>query len=130
MKKLNKRNEGFTLVEVIAVLVILGILAAVAVPKYIDLQENAEIKALDAGVAEYNGREAMRWGDTLLSDVGWTGDITIDRELGDDYTAAAAGGGTLGFRSKGITLTRSNSTATAPGLWIKGAIVDFTPPAN
>ena len=37
-KNLVKNEEGFTLVEIIAVLVILGILAAVAIPKYFDLQ--------------------------------------------------------------------------------------------
>ena len=35
-------QKGFTLIEIVMVLVLLGIMAAVAVPKYFDLQELAE----------------------------------------------------------------------------------------
>ena len=47
MKKTTSRN-GFTLIELIIVMVILGIMAAVAVPRYLDSIANAEESAEDA----------------------------------------------------------------------------------
>jgi len=66
-RSLRKNNQdGFTLVEIIAVLVILGILAAVAIPKYFDLQSEARIKALDAALAEGVGRVNQHFAKELL----------------------------------------------------------------
>ena len=42
MKKTTSPQNGFTLIELIIVMVILGIMAAVAVPKYLDSIANAE----------------------------------------------------------------------------------------
>jgi MSHA pilin protein MshA len=44
-------KQGFTLIEVIAVLVILAVLAAVAIPRYISLIDDARTQALEGAVA-------------------------------------------------------------------------------
>ena len=54
------------MIEIIAVLIILGILAAVAIPRYFDLQGEAKQKALDGAFAEAYSRVNMHFAKALL----------------------------------------------------------------
>lgn len=63
-------QAGFTLVEIIAVLVLLGILAAVAVPKFMNIQDEAAIKSANAAKMELQARAKQYSALSLLSSGG------------------------------------------------------------
>ncbi len=64
---MTQKNAGFTLVELVLVLVLLGILGAVAVPKYFDLQDEAQQKAARLAVAEAQSRIEARFSELILN---------------------------------------------------------------
>jgi prepilin-type N-terminal cleavage/methylation domain-containing protein len=91
--KSNRRQSGFTLIEIIAVLVVMGLLAAVAIPKYFDLQERARRKAIYTAVSEIKVRVNQHFSSQLL-DGRTAGQITynsasIDTNLGEDFSVSA-----------------------------------------
>jgi prepilin-type N-terminal cleavage/methylation domain-containing protein len=126
MLKYNPSEKGFTLVEIIAVMVILSVMAAVAIPRYLSLDESARQRAIDAGIAELNGRETLTWSNIKITTTGYEDDAVLfpilSTTLGGDYTWIGGppdkDGGTLRFKASiEVPLTRIESNDIQPGSW-------------
>ncbi|WP_283164268.1 type II secretion system protein [Shewanella corallii] len=74
-----KKQNGFTLIELVVVIIILGILAVVAAPKFINLSSDAREAALQGVAGSIKGANAMVHAKAQVADqLDATGNINLD----------------------------------------------------
>lgn len=126
--RLNGLNQkGFTLIELISVMIIMGVVASVSIQKFDIVSDTAGERALHLGIKELNIRESLTWSNIKISLDGYTNDadlwsvVVTDLDLGGKYLwdpgPHITDGGTLHFESQAIALNRQPSTTSAAGKW-------------
>ncbi|MEJ2634963.1 MAG: prepilin-type N-terminal cleavage/methylation domain-containing protein [Calditrichia bacterium] len=65
--KLASNQKGFTMIELIVVIIILGVLAAIAVPKYFSMSSQAEEAACRANMKAIEAAYVMDYSQQILN---------------------------------------------------------------
>jgi prepilin-type N-terminal cleavage/methylation domain-containing protein len=115
-------HRGFSILEIVVALIILGILISVAIPRLFHIPEDAAENSLKTAVVELNARENLAWGRWKSDKVSYTvNDIKSDLQgfmVSDDNTLISS----YSYKRKAV-VSRTPQTGNTPGRWV---IIRFT----
>jgi len=106
-------QRGFTLIELVMVIVILGVLAAVAIPKFVDLSTDAKIAATQGVAGALNSGSAINYAARSVSPTN-----------ANTYAVAASTAGCTAVGTNlqgGLDTTAYTISGTAPNCTVKNA---------
>lgn len=102
---MNKQQTGFTIIELVVVIAIIGLLAATALPRYINMQSQARAAKAQAIYGSIKSAAALARANCLVDLAGLTSPSTC-----------TAGGGTTNMDGVAIEMVNQYPAATTGGI--------------